>query len=574
MSLRQRLFLPVVAALLPIMAIEAYNQAELHTTREREIRNTAIEQARRVAAEEQRIVDGVRNVLSTLIVLNSVRAQEPARCNGLFAAVLPNYEGFDSLVATDADGRPFCGARVGDSDSVGALSVGNRPFFKEAMEKKTFTVGGFARVPGSNTPVFHIAVPYFARGGNRPLGVVYVGYSLKSLATHLSGSQLTKGQRLSIVDRDGVILVRQPNWESHVGRPIPQEIWTRLTTATMPFDFEAHSPEDGVTRIFGVIPPALNSGGFAISFGLNRDAAFAPLNEANFRQILVVVGGTLLAFLLAWLIGLRLVRAPIEGLLETTRRWRSGDFTARAALSGPSELGQLGEAFDTMADELQRAMHAKDMLLRELNHRVMNSLQTISALFRLQARSLRDPEAREKFNEAVGRINSIAVAYRRIHTAGGVETIEFSEFLRDLCADISKSLMPDDNLCRVTCDPILLGSQQASALALIVNELVTNAVKHGDGKSPIEVTFTQSADGGRLSVRSAGVLPADFDASGTSGFGMRVVQMLAEQLGGRLEASSEAGHVEFAVTLAPAAPEPPQADESVDQAGAADETAG
>ena len=554
MSLRRRLFLPVVAALLPIVAIEAYNQADLHATRGREVRERAIDQARRVAAEQQRIVDGVRNVLSTLVVLNSVRAQETARCNGLFAAILPNYEGFDSLVATRADGTPFCAASANEGAPAEALTVGDRPFFKEAMKKEVFAIGGFARVPGIGTPVFHIAVPYFDRA-NRPRGVVYVGYDLKSLANRLSGSQLTEDQTLSVIDRDGIILVRQPGWEDHVGRPIAHEFWKRLTTATMPFDFEASSPVDGVTRIFGVIPPALNAGSFAISIGLNREAAFAPLNAANLRESLVIAGGTLFAFLLAWLIGLRLVRAPIEGLLETARRWRGGDLAARTNLSGPSELEQLGEAFDAMAGDLQRAMRAKDMLLRELNHRVMNSLQTISALFSLQARTLRDPDAREKFNDAVSRINSIAVAYRRMHTSGGVEAVDFSEFLRELCADISRSLLPEENACRVTSEAIMLGSQQASSLALIVNELVTNAVKHGDANTPIEVTFTQSGDVCRLSVRNGGALPPDYDPSDQSGFGMKMVKMLADQIDGRFEVASADGYTEFVVAFAPAAPQ-------------------
>ncbi len=550
MSLRQRLFLPVVAALLPIIAIEGYNQIELHATREREVRDSAIDQARRVAAEQERIVDGVRNVLSTLVVLNSVRSQEVARCNGLFAAILPNYEGFDSLVATRADGTPFCAARAKGDGSLKSLAVADRPFFKEAMEKEIFVVGGYARVSG--VPVFHIAVPYFDRS-NRPRGVVYVAYSLKSLTTRLSGSQLTEGEMLSVVDRDGIILVRQPDWEDHVGRPISHEIWTRLTTATMPFDFEAVSRADGVTRIFGVVPPSLVPEGFAVIVGLNREAAFAPLKDASMREILVIAGGTLFAFLLAWLIGLRLVRAPIEDLLETTRRWRDGDLAARTSLSGPTELGQLGEAFDAMANDLQQAMHAKDMLLRELNHRVMNSLQTISALFTLQARSLQDPDARAKFDDAVNRINSVAVAYRRMHASGGVETIDFAEFLRELCADISRSLLPEDNPCRVKSDAVLLGSQQASSLALIVNELVTNAVKHSGNDSPIEVTFTQSADVCRLSVRNAGSLPPGYDPANGSGFGMRLVKMLADQLGGRLEVSGAAGRTEFAVTFAPEA---------------------
>jgi len=86
-------------------------------------------------------------------------------------------------------------------------------------------------------------------------------------------------------------------------------------------------------------------------------------------------------------------------------------------------------------------MEYKNVLLREMSHRVMNSLQTISALFSVQARAVHDPDARQKFDQAVGRINSVALAYRRMHAAGGVETVDFATFVRELCQDLQGSMM-------------------------------------------------------------------------------------------------------------------------------------
>lgn len=551
MSLRRRLFLPVVTALLPIIAIEAYNQVELHATREREVQKSAVDQARRVAAEQARIVDGMRNVLSTLTVLKSVRTHESARCNGLFGAILPKFEGFESLVATRADGTPFCAARATGSKASGpAPSVGDRPFFKEATKERALAVGGYARAYGSGVPVMHIAVPYFDYG-NHLRGVVYVGYSLATLAKHLNQSQQVKGETLSVIDRNGIVLVRQPGGNNDIGHPVSQKVRARLAKANAPFHVTARSPGDGVTRVYGVIPPTLNAGGFSIRIGLNRDAAFASLNRANTLQLLVIGVGTLLAFLLAWLIGLHLVRTPIEGLLDTTRRWRLGDLSARTGLSGPTELGQLGEAFDAMAAGLQRAIQVKDMLLRELNHRVMNSLQTISALFTMQARALDDPDARAQFSDAVSRINSIALAYRRMHAAEGAETIDLAEFLTELCTDIGNSLMPEGSPCRVESEPLLLGSQEANSLALIVNELLTNAIKYGNKGSPIDVTLVKADDAYRLSIRNEGTLPPDYDQENQSGFGIRMVRMLADRMGGGLEVASTAGYTEFSVTFTP-----------------------
>ncbi len=554
MSLRRRLFLPLVTALLPIIAIEAYNQVELHATRGREVRKSAVDQARRVAGEQERIVDGVRNVLSTLAVLKSVRAQEPARCNGLFASILPTFDGYEALVATRADGTPFCAAHASEAGVSGAApSVGDRPFFKEAMKERALGVGGYARAFGNGIPVFHIAVPYFDYH-NHVRGVVYVSYSLKTLAKRLGQSQQVKGETLSVVDRKGIMLVRQPGRPNDIGHPVSRDIQARMANANGPFYTVARSPRDGITRVYGVIPSTLNAGGFSVRIGLNRDAAFASLNRANARQLLVIGAGTLIAFLLAWLIGLRLVRAPIEELVETTRRWRQGNLAARTGMSGPTEMDQLGEAFDAMAGELQQAIQIKDMLLRELNHRVMNSLQTISALFSLQARALNDSDARTQFNDAVSRINSIALTYRRMHAAGGADTVDFSDFLSELCTDIGNSLMPEGSPCRVESEPLLLGSQEASSLALIVNELLTNAIKYGNKGSPIDVTLAKADDGYRLSIRNEGTLPADYELEGQSGFGIRMVKMLAERLGGRLEVAGAAEHTTFSVTFTPAPP--------------------
>ena len=104
---------------------------------------------------------------------------------------------------------------------------------------------------------------------------------------------------------------------------------------------------------------------------------------------------------------------------------------------------------------------------------------------------------------------------------------------------------------------------------MIVNELVTNAVKHGGRNTPVEVKFGRSADGCRLAVRNAGALPAGYNPARGPGFGMQMVNSLVDQLGGRLDVSSMAGEIEFAITFAPAVSQPPQLTEVVGDSAAA-----
>ncbi len=149
-------------------------------------------------------------------------------------------------------------------------------------------------------------------------------------------------------------------------------------------------------------------------------------------------------------------------LLGAAERLRRGEPAARVDVGNPrSELGRLGEAFNAMAADLGSSLQYKDMLLRELSHRVMNSLQTTASLFMMQAGTMKDAEARGHFDQAVSRINSVALAYRRLHASRGVELVEFAIFIRELCAEPQSSMLPDRSPIKVEADPILLSPDQA-----------------------------------------------------------------------------------------------------------------
>jgi two-component sensor histidine kinase len=424
------------------------------------------------------------------------------------------------------------------------------------MASGQFTVGHYAYGRQTETHVIHLSLPFRNEAGD-PAGVVFVSLGLDWLAAKLDGPEWDQDHAFSLVDFQGTILVRQPHHSRYVGKPFPKELWNTAQNATTPANYDVKSPLDGVDRIVGYVPPSAGPGGLYVGVGVSRAEAFKHLNESTLRAIAGIAVGALFAALLAWHFGHRLIRKPVANLVALTRRWRAGDLEARSGLQGPSEFGQLGEAFDALADDLNRAMEHKDVLLREMSHRVMNSLQTISALFSVQARAVRDPDAREKFDQAVRRINSVALAYRRMHATGGVETVDFATFVRELCQDLHESMMLAENSCLVQADPVLLGPDQAMPLALIVNELITNAVKHGDGpEAAVTVKLGHSSEGCRLAVRNLGSLPTGYRPESSRGFGMRMVISMVDQLGGRLEAASMAGETEFAVTFQPKIEQP------------------
>jgi two-component sensor histidine kinase len=359
-----------------------------------------------------------------------------------------------------------------------------------------------------------------------------------------------------IADANGIILVRRPEEEGYVGQAVSAEIWNRARHLRTRSSIDIMSVADGQPRIAGIVPSAAGPEGLFVAVGINRAAAFKDLEIAFWRAGVATGLAVLVSLILAWLFGRKLIREPVEVLIATTRRWRGGDYSARTRMAGTSDIQELGSAFDAMAGALEDALQHKDMMLRELSHRVMNSLQTIAALFNLQGRQITDPDAKRQFSNAVTRINTVALAYRRMQSNAGVELIDFAAFLRELCADLHRSLMGESSPCLVEADPILLGTDQAMPLALVVNEFVTNALKHGTGDKLVTVKLGRSTNGCRLAVRNEGALPPNYDPSRTTGFGMQMVTRIVVQLNGRLEASSMGNETEFAVSFTPKEPQP------------------
>lgn len=186
------------------------------------------------------------------------------------------------------------------------------------------------------------------------------------------------------------------------------------------------------------------------------------------------------------------------------------------------------------ADE---ALAQQVLLSREIDHRVMNSLQFVSALLRMQGKSSAVTEVTSQLDEAANRVAAVARVHRHFHldekTTANVQALDY---LRRLCDDLSGILSVQIN---VDGDKGMLPTTLVQPVGLIINELVTNAAKHGAGR--INVTYkANDASGRELIVCDQGEgLPANFDpATSIRGLGMKIVEVLARQLGGTFSAGA------------------------------------
>ena len=199
-------------------------------------------------------------------------------------------------------------------------------------------------------------------------------------------------------------------------------------------------------------------------------------------------------------------------------------------------------------DRLQSSLAEKEVLLREIHHRVKNNMQVISSLLNLQSRRISDPEVLEMFKESQRRIRSMALIHERLYQSSDLSRIEFSQYLRNLANHLFSSYQIDPNRIQVTIDAveIHLNINTAIPCALIVNELISNALKHGfpEGRrGNVGVEFRRNdGNGCLLQVKDDGVgFPANLDFHKTESLGMQIVVTLVNQIEGTIRLEREKG---------------------------------
>ena len=176
------------------------------------------------------------------------------------------------------------------------------------------------------------------------------------------------------------------------------------------------------------------------------------------------------------------------------------------------------------------AIEQAELMAREIDHRVMNSLQFVSGLLAMQSGSAGTEDASSQLKEAATRVAAVARVHRNFYSTG-TDEVSCITFLSRLCADLSA-------ICGVSVevsgDEGMVPTTLIQPIGLLTNELVTNAAKHGAGK--VDVVYKVDDDRRELSVCDQGQgVPAEFDPVKSGGLGMKVVGVLAKQLGGVLE---------------------------------------
>jgi two-component sensor histidine kinase len=243
------------------------------------------------------------------------------------------------------------------------------------------------------------------------------------------------------------------------------------------------------------------------------------------------------------------------GVLEVDSE-SDGEFSEHdiAFLQGAANI--LGMAIEQQQYQrkLQAALDRHQVLLKEVNHRVKNSLQVVSAMLQLQANATGDHALSERLNEAASRVNAVGRAYERLAYNADNENIDLIEYLSEIIDDLRPTVAP----CEIELDspePIQFAADRAILVGLIINELVSNAGKYAYPDCPGGLIWVQAVRQSYqqsilISVRDEGVgLPVSFDPETSKRLGTRMVNALSKQLGGEITRRSASVGTDFALLI-------------------------
>jgi len=351
---------------------------------------------------------------------------------------------------------------------------------------------------------------------------------------HSSGDASVAVQTIVQVLR---LLKMPPPWRQNM-----EDVYARLETLTTPNAW-----------------PEPETAAEALIFSAATVMFVEPARSQKARQVLrEVLGGRKFEHLVGLLTFVRaahywtVIHPEIEleedlvGLLEHNRQLHQAlledpeahkcDMGARL-FSELETLRELNESRELKKANLELAQHAaeRELLFKEANHRLKNSLQIVSSMLHVQLPLITDNVAKEALLNTEARVMAIAAVHERLYKDGEIGSVAFDVLLRDLCRDIANAYAGADAII-VDSQPGVVSTDVAIPVALIVNELVTNVFRHA--APPCHVRLHWGGEAGfRLTVSDAGKGP--FNGATSRGFGTRMVSALVKQLNGSLETRSD-----------------------------------
>ena len=353
-SLRARLILLVLLALIPAFILVLYGDFQQRRLETHAVQDNALRLARTVASDQSQVLDAAHQLLAALAQLPQLHARDTAACNLLMADLLKHYPAYTNLGAADPDGGVFCSGVPLQSP----VNVADRSYFQRALQTRDFTVGEYQVGRITGVPGLNAGFPVIDES-QRIQAMVFAAIDLDWFNQVASDAKLPAGTTLTMADSHQIILAQYPDPGQWVGRPISETYPTLLQTGTAQQDegTAEGASVDGITRLFAFVTvrdPVQRPIAY-VNVGIPTSLAFTDLNQALTRNLVSLGLVTLLVLVAAWYFGDLFLFRRIDALSQTTAQLRDGNLNVRTSpLYSDNEFGQLERRLDETAATLQQ----------------------------------------------------------------------------------------------------------------------------------------------------------------------------------------------------------------------------
>jgi two-component sensor histidine kinase len=557
-SIRFLIYMLPLAFALPVAAMLAwFLAANLQVARDASELKLR-ELAENTAAALDLVLRGHEDILSRFAARTLVRALDVTKSDPLIAEYMQIHPEFNNIVVRDRQGD-YTYSYLPNFYS--AQRARTFPWFQEVLSNGKFTVGNAFPDNLSGRWVSVLSYPVRNDEG-KVAGALNIALDLPKLNERLF-YHVPKTAVIKVLDRNLVTLLRSKDHASFIGKQESSAVWD--ATRGQREGFLSARGLDGVQRLNAYV--TMPGVGWRVVAGLPEDEVLADYHRLLRRTIVLGLGVLLLTLLLAWRIAAAIVK-PIAALNAAAASVAAGDAAARAPLAAPLEIAAVARQFNHMLDArdrseaaLQSSLHEKEALLNEVHHRVKNNLQVIISLLRLEVGRSVQPEVKTVLGEMQGRIRSMALLHELLYRSGLFAALDLGGYLKQVATQALRMQAIHTGAVQLQLDlaPVKAGVDQATPCGLLVNELISNCVKHGfpQGRNGVVLVQLQAVEGAgvagllRLCVTDTGIgLPLDFEARRNHSLGLQLVSDLIGQLGGTLMIGPVGGPgAVFAVTF-------------------------
>lgn len=543
-SLRARLILVLGLALAPPVAAGIGEAYSAYTNETESARRSLVQTVKVITDEHRNMIAGAGQVLSALATQEDVsRAVMPA-CRLALQRALYRLPDYLLIVVVDVAGRIRCT----DQAETSATSVASEEWFATVQRSKEFVVSNLLVDPQTGLRSLVAAVPLFHDGA--VAGAIAMNIDLTSLVQLSLGRGLPPDSFVALADAKGQLL---PLAGSEIPA-FPATWWADLVHATAASLAPAEN-RDAQGRRYVVASAPLRPGSLAAVLGQPASSLFAWLHVKLATGLAIPLLLWIAALVAAWIAADRLVLRWVLRLRELASAFATGSRVEPPIKfdRAPEELRELEAAMTGMMRmiqqsnaELKAALANRELLIREIHHRVKNNLQIISSLVNLQARNLPEGPAREFATDMRSRIAALTLVHRNLYETDDLQHVELGGFLTALCAQLAEFGSAERRGIAVVADidSAMVQAENAATLAMLMTEAVTNALKHAfePGQGGRVVVQLRVANGGPVTLSVTDNGNADANAPERErGLGRELMQGYVRQLGGEMSVTKAKG---------------------------------